>query len=53
MRGCWAKKSNFKNQISRKRARIWGCDFSGAVEDGGVKDLRKVRDVVFGGIDFE
>ncbi len=31
----------------------WGCDFFGAIEDGRVKDQRKVRDVVFAGIDFE
>lgn len=33
--------------------RIWGCDFSSRGKDGRVKDLRKVRDVVFAGIDFE
>ena len=30
-----------------------GCGFPGAREDVGVKDERKVKDVVFAGIDFE
>lgn len=33
--------------------RIGSCDFCAAVEYGRVKDQRKVRDVVFAGIDFE
>lgn len=33
--------------------RIGSCDFCGGVEYGGVKDERKVKDVVFAGIDFE
>ncbi len=32
---------------------VLGCGFFGGWEDRGVKDERKVRDVVFGGIDFE
>ena len=32
---------------------LGGCEFYSDGEDGGVKDQRKVRDVVFAGIDFE